>query len=108
MDKSLPPEKIFKSYDIRGVYPSEINEEFAIPIIKAIYKLVSEQLQTNKPLKFAVGRDMRLSSPAIFKTVSETLIELGAQVIDLGIVSTPTFYFAVFKNGYDGGKQKIA
>lgn len=108
MDKSLPPEKIFKSYDIRGIYPSEINEEFAIPIIKAIYKLISDQLETNKPLKFAVGRDMRLSSPAIFKTVSETLIELGAEVIDLGIVSTPTFYFAVFKNGYDGGVQITA
>ncbi len=108
MDKSLPPEKIFKSYDIRGVYPSEINEEFAVPIIKAIYQVISDQLETDKPLKLAVGRDMRLSSPAIFKAVTETLIELGAQVIDLGIVSTPTFYYAVFKNGYDGGVQITA
>ena len=108
MDKRTPPEKIFKSYDIRGVYPSEINEEFAIPIIKAIYKLVSDQLGTTKSLKFAVGRDMRLSSPAIFKAISETLIELGAEVIDLGIVSTPTFYYAVFKSGYDGGVQITA
>ncbi len=105
---TTPPEKIFKSYDIRGVYPTEINEEFAGPIIKAIYKVILDQLQTDKPLTFAVGRDMRLSSPAIFEVVSKTLVELGAQVIDLGIVSTPTFYFAVFKNGYDGGVQITA
>ncbi len=108
MDKQTPPEKIFKSYDIRGIYPEEINEKFAFPIIRAIYKLISNQLETDKPLTIAVGRDMRLSSPAIFKAVSKTLVELGAQVIDLGIVSTPTFYYAVFKNGYDGGVQITA
>ncbi|MDO8638867.1 MAG: phosphomannomutase/phosphoglucomutase [Candidatus Daviesbacteria bacterium] len=108
MDNKIPPEKIFKSYDIRGIYPEEINEDFAVPIIKAIYKVVQEQLQTDKPLKFAVGRDMRLSSPAIFEAVSKTLISLGAQVIDLGIVSTPTFYYAVFKNQFDGGVQITA
>ncbi len=109
MDKSTtPPEKIFKSYDIRGVYPEEINEEFAIPITRAIYKVIQNQLGTEKPLTIAVGRDMRLSSPAIFKAVSKTLVEIGAQVIDLGIVSTPTFYYAVFKNQYDGGLQITA
>lgn len=109
MDKSTtPPEKIFKSYDIRGIYPEEINEEFAVPITRAIYKVISDQLQASKSLTIAVGRDMRLSSPAIFESVTKTLIELGAQVIDLGIVSTPTFYFAVFKNQYDGGVQITA
>lgn len=105
---NVPPEKIFKSYDIRGIYPEEINEKFAVPIIKAIYKVISDQLQTIKPLTIAVGRDMRLSSPAIFESVTKTLVELGAQVIDLGIVSTPTFYFAVFKNKYHGGVQITA
>ncbi len=105
---SIPPEKIFKSYDIRGIYPTELNEENAAPIIKAIYKVISDQLETDKPLTFAVGRDMRLSSPAIFETVSKTLVDLGAKVIDLGIVSTPTFYYAVFKYGYDGGVQITA
>ena len=108
MDRVLPPEKIFKSYDIRGVYPTEINEDFAIPIIKAIYKVLQTQLETDAPLTIAVGRDMRLSSPAIFKAVSETLVELGVKVIDLGIVSTPTFYYAVFKNKFDGGVQITA
>ncbi|MBI2020332.1 phosphomannomutase/phosphoglucomutase [Candidatus Daviesbacteria bacterium] len=104
----LPPEKIFKSYDIRGIYPDQLNEQFAIPITKAIYKLISDQLNTTKPLTIAVGRDMRLSSPAIFEAVSKTLVELGTEVIDLGIVSTPTFYFAVYKFGYDGGIQITA
>lgn len=104
----IPPENIFKSYDIRGVYPREINEQFAVPITRAIYKLLSDQLSTTRPLTIVVGRDMRLSSPAIFEAVSKTLVELGAQVIDLGIVSTPTFYYAVFKYGYDGGLQITA
>lgn len=108
MSKPIPPESIFKSYDIRGIYPTELNEEFAVPITRAIYKVISDQLSFTKPLTIAVGRDMRLSSPVIFEAVSKTLVELGAKVIDLGIVSTPTFYFAVFKNKYDGGLQITA
>lgn len=108
MDKAIPPEQIFKSYDIRGIYPKEINEQFAVLITRAIYKVISDQLKSRRPLTIAVGRDMRLSSPAIFEAVSKTLVELGAKVIDLGIVSTPTFYFAVFKNKYDGGLQITA
>lgn len=108
MDNVKPPEKIFKSYDIRGVYPQELNEDFAVPITRAIYKLLQTQLETDKFLTIAVGRDMRLSSPAIFEAVSKTLVALGAKVIDLGIVSTPTFYYAVFKNGFDGGLQITA
>ncbi|MDD5415592.1 MAG: phosphomannomutase/phosphoglucomutase [Candidatus Daviesbacteria bacterium] len=108
MDKSIPPENIFKSYDIRGIYPTEINEQFAVPITRAIYKLLLNQLESKGPLTVAVGRDMRLSSPTIFEAVSKTLVKLGAKVIDLGIVSTPTFYFAVFKNKYDGGLQITA
>lgn len=102
------PSGIFKSYDIRGVYPDEINEQFAVPITRAIYKLISNQLFQTKPLTIAVGRDMRLSSPAIFEAVSKTLVGLGAHVIDLGIVSTPTFYYAVFKSKFDGGIQITA
>lgn len=101
------PEKIFKSYDIRGIYPTELNEDFAIPIAKAVYKFLQDKLKKDH-LTIVIGRDMRLSTPAIFATVSKTLVDLGANVIDLGIVSTPTFYYAVFKNGYDGGIQITA
>ncbi len=102
------PEGIFKSYDIRGIYPGQLNEENAVSITKAIYKFLLDKLQDKKSLSIVIGRDMRLSSPAIFKSVTETLVDLGARVIDVGLVSTPTFYFAVFNGKYDGGIQITA
>jgi phosphomannomutase len=102
------PENIFKSYDIRGIYPSEINEENSVPIAKAIYAFFLKKFPDKKSLKVVLGRDMRLSSPAIFESIKNTLVELGAEVIVPGIVSTPTFYFTVFHNGYDAGIQITA
>lgn len=102
------PEGIFKSYDIRGIYPTQLNEENAVPITKAIYKFLLDKTPEKKSLSVVVGRDMRLSSPAIFKAVTETLVELGAEVIDVGLVSTPTFYFAVFNDKIDSGIQITA
>lgn len=104
----LPPEGIFKSYDIRGIYPDQINEENVIPITRAIYSFFLKQFPEKKSLQVVVGRDMRASSPVLFKAVTETLIDLGAHVIDPGLVSTPTFYFAVFNGGYDTGIQITA
>lgn len=103
----IPPQ-IFKSYDIRGIYPTQINEESIVPITKAIYKFLLGQMPGKEFLTVVVGRDMRLSSPAIFKALSETLVGLGAKVIDVGLVSTPTFYFAVFNGKYDSGIQITA
>lgn len=108
MISAIPPANIFKSYDIRGIYPTELNEHNAIPITKAIYRLFSDQLGATKPLTIVIGRDMRLSSPALHENIIKTLVDLGAEVVDLGIVSTPTFYFAVYKYGYDGGIQITA
>jgi len=108
MSKAIPPENIFKSYDIRGVYPAQINEENIVPITKAIYKFLLDKTPGKQSLSVVVGCDMRLSSPAIFKAVTNTLLDLGAQVIDVGLSSTPTFYFAVFSNKYDSGIQITA
>lgn len=102
------PAKIFKSYDIRGIYPNELNEENVIPITRAVYKFFLGKSHGKESLSVVVGQDMRISSPAIFKSVSETLVSLGAQVINPGLVSTPTFYFAVFSNKYDCGIQITA
>lgn len=96
--------KIFKAYDIRGIYPSELNEEAAAQIAKAAYTFFCKTL-SKKNLKIAFGGDMRLSTPSLMKTVLEALIESGAQVINIGIVSTPTVYFAVTHYGYDAGIQ---
>lgn len=102
------PEGIFKSYDIRGIYPEQINEENVIPITKAIYAFFLKNYPDKKSLTIVLGRDMRLSSPALFEAIKKTLIELGAEVIVPGIISTPTFYFTVFHYKYDSGIQITA
>lgn len=101
------PSKIFKSYDIRGIYPQELNEENVVGVTKAVYKFLLDQ-SGKESLSVVVGRDMRLSSPAIFKAVTQTLISMGAEVVDPGLVSTPTFYYTVFNGKYDSGIQITA
>ncbi|MCL5784023.1 MAG: phosphomannomutase/phosphoglucomutase [Patescibacteria group bacterium] len=98
------PGGIFKSYDIRGIYPDEINEENIVPIVRAIYKFFLDSAGKNS-LKIVLGRDMRISSPSLFEKASQALVEAGAEVIDIGLSSTPTFYFAVLNYSYDGGIQ---
>lgn len=105
MGNSIPPENIFKSYDIRGIYPDQINEQNVVRIVTAIYSFLKSKIPDKKQLGIVIGRDMRISSPVLFEAASKTLIELGARVIDIGLVSTPTFYYAVFSNKFDGGFQ---
>jgi phosphomannomutase len=102
------PDHIFKGYDIRGIYPSDINEENIVPIVKAIYKFIHEGKPEGEPSTLVVGTDMRTSSPSLTKTAIDTLVKLGAHVIDIGMVSTPTFYFAVSHYGYEAGFQVTA
>lgn len=99
---------IFKSYDIRGVYPTDLNEENIEAIVKALYKFFHKDKPENKPLTIVVGTDMRLSSPSLTKVAIDTLVKLGANVVDIGMVSTPTFYFSVFHYGYECGFQITA
>lgn len=98
---------IFKAYDIRGIYPQEINDENIVPITQAMYQFFTEQ-KPDKRLTIVLGRDMRTSSPQLFEKAKETLKAVGADVIDVGLVSTPTFYFAVYHFGYDAGIQITA
>lgn len=99
---------IFKGYDIRAIYPTDINEENIVPIIKAIYAFLIRDYKGNDPFTLVVGTDMRTSSPSLTKTVIKTLLDIGANIIDIGVVSTPTFYFAVSYYGYDAGIQITA
>ncbi len=99
--------KIFKAYDIRGIYPTNINESVMAEIAKAIYTFFQSKLNKNNFI-VALGRDMRLSSPSLHKVTKKTLLAAGANVVDLGLVSTPTFYFAVSHYGYDTGIQITA
>jgi phosphomannomutase len=87
---------VFKAYDIRGVYPAELDEAGAYAIGRAYV----EQFE---PASVAVGHDMRLSSPAMAEAVREGAAEAGAEVLDLGLVGTEMVYFAVGDLGLDGG-----
>lgn len=95
---------IFKAYDIRGIYPTEIDEVKMESIIKGIYTFFIRDLKKSN-LSVVLGRDMRVSSPSLFNVAKKTLMSLGATVIDIGLVSTPTFYFALQHYGYDVGIQ---
>lgn len=79
--------EIFKAYDIRGIYPSEINEADAYAIGRAVV------LHLN-PTTVGVGRDVRTSSPSLFENFTRGVMDGGANVIDLGVITTPMVYFA--------------
>jgi phosphomannomutase len=99
---------IFKSYDIRAIYPDELDEEGIKQITKAIFKLFTDHLGTKRQLRVVLSYDMRLSGPILHPAVKNELVKLGAEVIDIGKTSTPTFYFAVSNYGYDCGIQVTA
>ncbi len=88
--------RVFKAYDVRGVYPSELDEDGAYRIGRA-YGEVFE------PRRAAVGRDMRLSSPAIAEATIRGIADSGSEVVDIGMVGTEMLYFAVGELGLDGG-----
>jgi phosphomannomutase len=79
--------KIFKAYDIRGIYPAELDEDGAYRIGRAIVTHFGAR-------SLSVGHDMRASSPSLFKELVRGLTESGANVIDLGLISTPMVYFS--------------
>ncbi|GIK41468.1 MAG: phosphomannomutase [Chloroflexota bacterium] len=78
---------MFKAYDIRGIYPTELNEASAYAIGRAFATLL-------KVDTVIVGRDMRLSGPQLFDAVTRGLLDQGTDVINIGMVSTDQFYFA--------------
>ncbi len=88
--------KVFKAYDVRGIYPTELDEDGA----RAIGRAYVEQFE---PERIAVGRDMRLSSPSMAAAVVEGAASAGADVLDLGLVGTEMVYFAVGELSLDGG-----
>lgn len=89
---------IFKAYDIRGIYPSEINEDSFYQIGRAFVAFLKKE----KP-KIVVARDNRLSSLFLFKSLSKGIMDQGGDVIDIDLSPTPMFYFAVAHFGFDGG-----
>jgi phosphomannomutase len=92
---------IFKAYDVRGLYPSEINEEAARLIGRGFVAYLNAR-------RIAVSRDMRLSSPSVAAAFIEGARVQGADVVDYGMMGTDMMYFAVARDGHDGGAQITA
>ncbi len=88
--------KVFKAYDVRGIYPDELDETGAYAIGRAY-------VDEFEPRRIAVGRDMRLSSPAMADAVMRGAADSGADVADLGLVGTEMVYFAVGDLELEGG-----
>jgi phosphomannomutase / phosphoglucomutase len=95
----LPPAEIFKAYDIRGVVGKSLTPEFAESIGHAIG---SEAKKRGSP-RFAVGRDGRLSGPALVEALARGLTQAGCDVIDIGQAPTPVLYFATHHLGTGSG-----
>jgi len=87
---------IFKSYDIRGIYPEDLNEDAAFKIGQAFVEYTGAK-------NIVVGQDMRLSSPALFKALTNGIIVQGADVYNIGQVPTEGMYFAVGHYAYNAG-----
>ncbi|HVG70410.1 MAG TPA: phosphomannomutase/phosphoglucomutase [Vicinamibacterales bacterium] len=92
---------IFKAYDIRALYPSELNEEIA----RQIGRGFAAYLQ---PKTVGVSRDMRVSSPSISAAFIEGVLMQGVDVVDYGMLGTDQLYFAVVEDALDGGAQITA
>jgi len=88
--------KVFKAYDVRGLYPTELDEDGA-------YRVGRAYVEHFEPRTIAVGRDMRLASPSMAAAAIEGAADGGADVLDIGLVGTEMLYYAVGDLGLEGG-----
>ena len=93
------PEQIWRAYDIRG----NANEELTVEVVRQMARALVEYLKPLDVQQFAVGRDCRLSGPALQSAFVDGLRSGGMNVIDIGMVPTPLLYFAVDGFGIDAG-----
>jgi len=92
---------VFKAYDVRGVYPTELDEDGA-------YAIGRGYVEQFEPKRIAVGRDMRPSSPSMAAAVIRGASAAGAEILDIGMVGTEMLYFAVGDLSLDGGVMVTA
>jgi phosphomannomutase len=85
-DMEINPD-IFKTYDIRGIYPNQVNEDAAYHIGRGFVVFA-------KAKKVIIGRDVRISGPSLHQALVKGITEQGADVLDIGVVATDMFYFA--------------
>lgn len=104
---------IFKAYDIRGIYPDQVDEEGAWKIGCATARFLPSLLRGYErgqasSQSICVGRDMRTHSPAVAKALIQGMLSTGTNVIDVGMIDTPQMYFAINHFGTCGGVQVTA
>ncbi len=99
---------IFKAYDIRGIYPAQLNEALAEKIGKAFAVFIKKQSETGNRVKVALGRDTRLSSVVLYQAAMRGILSQGVDVEDIGLVSSDVMYFSVGHYEYDGGMMVSA
>jgi phosphomannomutase len=92
---------VFKAYDIRGLYPSEITEDLFQQLGRAFVAYLG-------PGTYAVTRDMRVSSPALTKAFIDGAVLQGGNIVDYGLLGTDQMYYAVAADHLDGGAQITA
>jgi phosphomannomutase len=105
----LAPAKIFKAYDVRGLYGSEMDETTAHAIGRAFARVLA-RLRGKRPseLRIGLGRDMRLTAPPMAAELRDGLIFEGATVLDAGMIATEMLYFLVGSHELDGGAMVTA
>jgi phosphomannomutase len=103
---------IFKAYDVRGLYPDQIDEHVAYAVgrgfARVLADLRAEEGHEPRPLHVALGHDMRIHSPALAAHVSRGLVDEGAHVLEVGMVGTEMVYYAVGSRELDGGVSVTA
>src|SRR5689334_15949642 len=93
--------EIFKAYDVRGVYPTELDEAIFREIGRAFVAFL-------KARRIGVGRDMRVSSPGLAAAFIDGARRQGADVVDFGMIATDMLYYGVATEDLDGGAQITA
>src|SRR3954447_20298666 len=95
---------IFKAYDVRGIYPDQMDEKLAYRLGRGFARVISELESTPvEQLRLGLGRDMRLSAPAMAEEYAHGMLDEGAHVIDVGQVGTEQLYYLVGSQDLHGG-----
>lgn len=97
-------QKIFKAYDIRGIFPTDLNKELTYQIARTFAELIKEE-NPGVQIKIVLSRDMRLSSDLLHQEVLQAFADSEIKVLDIGLSSTPVFYFGVATLGASAGMQ---
>jgi len=79
---------VFRAYDIRGIYPTDLDED-------AYYRIAKAYVYLFRPRTMVVGMDARLSGPALKHSLSQGFLDAGVDVVDIGEITTDMLYFAV-------------